>query len=111
MEYFDDWPGKSPDLNPMKDLWAVMKREIRGRDTSSLCKLETEIRDVWDNLKPELLQNLADSVPERLMEYIRKNGMPLKHKLVVGEYFLFYSSFPDLHNSNHHQLVCIKGRL
>ena len=50
IEYIQDWPGNSPDLNPIENLWAIMKEELRGRDTSSLPKLEKEIQDVWANI-------------------------------------------------------------
>ena len=79
VSFFDDWPGNSPDLNPIENLWALVKRELRGKDTSSLPKLEAAIRDVWDNFKPELLQNLAESVPRRLRECLKKKGRPLKY--------------------------------
>jgi hypothetical protein len=29
---FVDWPGRSPDLNPIQPLWDVLKRRIRGRN-------------------------------------------------------------------------------
>ena len=62
IEYISDWPGNSPDLNPIENLWAIMKGELRGRDTSSLPKLEREIRDVWANLDRDYLKNLIDNV-------------------------------------------------
>ena len=74
IEYISDWPGNSPDLNPIENLWAIMKGELRGRDTSSLPKLEREIRDVWANLDRDYLKNLIDSVPDRLNEVITRRG-------------------------------------
>ena len=74
IEYISDWPGNSPGLNPIENLWAIMKGELRGRDTSFLPKLEREIRDVWANLDRDHLKNLIDSVPDRLNEVITRRG-------------------------------------
>lgn len=38
--FIRDWPGNSPDINPIENLWAHMKRQLRSMDTSSLPKLE-----------------------------------------------------------------------
>lgn len=53
--FFDDWPGNSPNLNPIENLWALIKRELRGKITSSLSMLEATIRDVWQNFRPQFL--------------------------------------------------------
>ena len=74
IEYIQDWPGNSPDLNPIENLWAIMKEELRGRDTSSLPKLEKEIRDVWANIDRNYLKDLVDSFTDRLQEVIDRKG-------------------------------------
>lgn len=28
VNFFDDWPGNSPDINPIKSLWALIKQEL-----------------------------------------------------------------------------------
>ena len=74
--FFEDWPGNSPDLNPIENLWMSIKRQLRNRDTSSLPKLRLAIQDIWDHFSPQELQNLASSVPRRLQQVIaRKGGM------------------------------------
>ncbi|MPC40780.1 Transposable element Tcb1 transposase [Portunus trituberculatus] len=84
VECLDDWPSSSPDLNPIEDVWPIIKRELRKRDILSLAILEAEIRRVWNNLKPQLLQNLADSVPRRLKECLKRKGRPLKCRFRVS---------------------------
>lgn len=79
LNYIEDWPGNSPDLNPIENLWALIKRKLRERDTSSLSKLEYAIRDIWTNLDSQWLRNLAESVPRRLNECVKKRGFPTKY--------------------------------
>ena len=74
IDYIKPWPGNSPDLNPIENLWAIIKHELKNRDISSLPKLEAEVRNVWGNLSKELLQKLALSLPDRLKEVIARKG-------------------------------------
>lgn len=79
LEYIPDWPGNSPDLNPIENLWAILKAKIRDRDTSTVDKLVAELQSAWANLNPEHLQNLAKSIPTRLQMVIDAKGQPINY--------------------------------
>jgi transposase len=34
-----DWPGNSPDLNPIENLWLIMKGKLKKKDNISLLPL------------------------------------------------------------------------
>jgi transposase len=42
-----EWPGNSPDLNPIENLWSVMKQKVSEKQPSSLKSLEQAIKEVW----------------------------------------------------------------
>ena len=77
--FFKPWPGNSPDLNPIENLWALIKTQLQDRDTSSLPKLQLAIQDIWDNFNPRFLQNLALSLPRRLQMVRKSRGYPIKY--------------------------------
>ena len=66
ISYIEDWPGQSPDISPIENLWAILKAHIREKDTSTIEKLEKELRMGLKELPPSLLQKLALSVTRRL---------------------------------------------
>lgn len=68
VEYIPDWPSSSPDLNPIEDLWSILERDLRERDTSTVEKLEVELCAAWERIPASTLQHLADSVPTCLCE-------------------------------------------
>ena len=41
------WLGNSPDLNPIENLWAWMKLQLREAHPSNLEELKTEITRLW----------------------------------------------------------------
>lgn len=43
VDYIKDWGGNSPDFNPIENLWGLIKRRLRRRDTATLPKLVKEI--------------------------------------------------------------------
>jgi len=79
VDFIKDWPGNSPDISPVENLWAVMKAKLQGRDTSTLSKLEAELHNCWAEFKHETLQNLAESVPKCLKEVLKKKGNAIKY--------------------------------
>jgi transposase len=74
-----DWPGNSPDLNPIENLWHVMKNEVARKDTSSIQKLKDAILQVWTNFSTSYLENLASSMPKRLQDVLQSKGEPSKY--------------------------------
>lgn len=79
VKYLDDWPGNSPDLNPIENLWQIVKQRLRSKDISSLSRLEAAVRDAWDNIPPEILRRLSDSLPNRLQTVINRKGATTKY--------------------------------
>ena len=79
VNYITDWPSNSPDLNCIENVWALMKKEFREKDTSSVLKLKAALLSVWKSLKPDFLHNIVDSFPCRLQAFIKKKGFPTKY--------------------------------
>ena len=71
-----DWPGNSPDINPIEKMWAIMKKEMRKNVISNKTKLIEELIRVWFR-SPEIQENckkLIHSMPERVQAVIKAKG-------------------------------------
>lgn len=73
-----EWPARSPDLNPIENLWHWLKNHIedhhRDLQRLSLAALRTAIEEAWDAIPEELLLRLAHSMPDRLRKVIAAEG-------------------------------------
>jgi len=82
-----DWPSYSPDLNPIENLWAIIKKRVEKRVNKIIRtkkKISTEcwhgiIKDEWEDISEELCLNLVNGMPERLNEVIKNNGKKINH--------------------------------
>ena len=69
------WPGNSPDLNPIENLWHVMKNEVADQHPTSMESLKTAIKIVWtQKISPEYCSNLIDSKPRRMAAMVKNRG-------------------------------------
>ena len=75
-----DWPGNSPDLNPIENLWTIMEDKIAEKQPSSLPDLCRTIKEVWvKEISKEYCANLVNSMPRRLAAVIQNNGGHTKY--------------------------------
>jgi hypothetical protein len=70
----ENWPACSPDLNPIENLWAIMKRRVEGLQPQTKEELINVLIDVWNTLDIELINALVDSRTRRLALAIEKAG-------------------------------------
>ena len=42
-----DWPGNSPDLNPIENLWVLMKMNVTEKNCSSTEELKSHQKMIW----------------------------------------------------------------
>jgi len=70
------WPSKSPDLNPIENLWGIVSRRVYGHEKQYATKTElaAAIHNEWNSLPLELLQKLIVSMKNRIFYVIRANG-------------------------------------
>ena len=75
-----DWPGNSPDLNPIENLWALLKTKVSQRQPSCLEEMRKVIKEVWvHELSPDYCLNLVSSMQRRLQEVIKNKGGHTKY--------------------------------
>ena len=75
-----DWPGNSPDLNPIENLWAQMKDFVAEKQPSNGKMLVQTIKEVWvKEISKDCCASLVASIPHRLQAVIKVHGAPTKY--------------------------------
>ena len=74
-----DCPGNSPDLNPIENLWAILKRRLKMKPIRSQSELIKVAKLEWKTIPQNILQNLVHSMPRRIKEVIDCKGGPSKY--------------------------------
>ena len=72
-----NWPPNSPDLNPIENLWAILKVNVSKKYPKNIHDLELNIKNEWELLNIEhknLMIKLVESMPERLEQVIKRKG-------------------------------------
>jgi hypothetical protein len=68
------WPSQSPDLNPMENVWAVLKANVSKYKPASAKELVRVIKKEWKSLDPTFAKNLVISMQNRISSIISNEG-------------------------------------
>ena len=76
-----NWPAKSPDLNPIENLWSILKRRVyeNGRQFRSKDDLCQEIVNTSREITSEEIQKLTCSMDLRLFQIFLKKGSHISY--------------------------------
>jgi transposase len=73
------WPAGSPDLNPIENVWGIMKRKIERAGKKTVAEWKEEIQKIWEEINHDILRSLVESMPRRLRMVIEAKGETNKY--------------------------------
>ncbi len=69
-----DWPANSPDLNPIENLWGIVKRKMKDTRPNNADELKATVKETWASIPPQQCHKLITSMPRRIEAVIKAKG-------------------------------------
>jgi len=81
VNYIDDWPAQSPDLNPIEHVWHHLKLKLSMYPTRAkgVHELWERVDKEWNTITKEECQSYIDSMPARIRAVIKAKGGPTRY--------------------------------
>ena len=70
-------PAASPDLNPIENIWGIMKNALRKRTprATTVAELWKRVQEEWDAIPIATVNKVIDSMEDRRLALIRARGL------------------------------------
>lgn len=73
------WPPQSPDLSPIENLWAILKRNLSIYRCKSKEEFKVKILAEWEKIPASVCRDLVDTMPKRVRAVIKAKGGHTKY--------------------------------
>lgn len=72
-----DWPSRSPDLNPIENVWGWLARAVyaENRQFLTVSDLTKCVMEQWDKMPGNLTKKLIFSMQQRALEILERQGL------------------------------------
>jgi hypothetical protein len=67
-------PAKSPDLNPIEDMWSYLDRKVKEARITTIRTLKQKLKKEWAALSWDYVRKSVDSMPRRLQSIKKSKG-------------------------------------
>jgi transposase len=68
------WPPSSPDMNPIENLWQILKQRIAARQVRTEAEMRQAVQEEWDNIEFSEIMKLVETMPHRVADLIAVMG-------------------------------------
>ena len=79
VEILANWPGNSPDLSPIENVWAIVDRKVAMKGCKTFEEFKREVDKAFRRIPKGTLSNLFKSVPKRLRLCVENEGAKIKY--------------------------------
>ena len=69
-----EWPARSSDLNPIENIWGIVKYELDMRKVNKRVEIIEAIQEIWKELDQDIIRNCVDSMTGRILKWIEMKG-------------------------------------
>lgn len=76
-----DWPGNSPDMNPIESIWSELKKKVKQKHSTTKQALINNILDVWrnDDELSAMCRTVVVGMPSRIQALLKAKGAHTKY--------------------------------
>ncbi len=66
-----DWLANSTNLNPVENLWGIVKKKMRTKRPKNVDELKATVKETWASISPQQCHKMITSMPRRIEAVIK----------------------------------------
>ena len=74
VEVLPDWPGNSPDLNPIENVWGIILDRVQRKGCSNFSEFKRRVNREFEQIDRATVQHIFKSMPERIRMCLARGG-------------------------------------